>query len=72
MTECKELAGKVIQSLTLYKDGTDGSEVSIDFEDGSNFTVCLGIKMAFEAKLTLDEGGQPQLLKDYSIEANLP
>jgi len=30
MIECKELAGKVVRSLTLYEEGNDGPEVSID------------------------------------------
>jgi hypothetical protein len=66
MIECKELAGKVVRSLTLYEEGNDGPEVSIDFEDGCNFNVCLGVKTTLGAKLTLNEGGQPQMLKDYS------
>ena len=66
MIECKDLAGKIVRSVTLFEEGNDGPEVSIDFEDGSNFNVCLGVKMALEAKWTLDEGGQPKVLKDYS------
>jgi len=66
MIECKELAGKVVRSLTLYEEGNDGPEVSIDFEDGCNFNVCLGVKTTLDAELTLNEGGQPQMLKDYS------
>ena len=70
MVECKELAGKVVRSLTLYEEGNDGPEVSIDFEDGCNFNVCLGVKTTLDAKLTLNEGGQPQMLKDYASAEN--
>jgi len=70
MIECKELAGKVVRSLTLYEEGNDGPEVSIDFEDGCNFNVCLGVKTTLDAKLTLNEGGQPQMLKDYASAEN--
>jgi hypothetical protein len=69
MIECKDLAGKVVRSLTLYEDGSDGPEVSIDFTDGTNFTACLGFKLMLEAKTTLDEGGQPLVLKDYTTPA---
>lgn len=65
MMECKELANKVVQKVTLYEEGDYGPEVNIEFIDGSNFNVCL--KAAIEAKLTLDEGGEPQVLKDYSV-----
>ena len=70
MIECKDLAGKVVRSLTIFEDGNDGPEVSIDFEDGSSFSTCLGVKMTLEAKWTRDEGGQPQVLKDYTTPAN--
>ena len=66
MIECKDLAGKVIKSITLFENGTTGPEVSIDLEDGSNFNVCLSARMALEAKWTRDDGGEPQLLSDYT------
>ncbi|TCK73434.1 hypothetical protein [Acidipila rosea] len=69
MIECKDLAGKVVRSVTLYEDGSDGPEIAIDFEDGSNFYACLGIRTTLEAKLTRNDGGQPQMLKDYSSPA---
>jgi hypothetical protein len=69
MMECKELAGKVIRSFMLIEDGSAVPEVSIDFEDGSNFTASLGVKTTLEAKWTRDEGGQPQVLKDYTTPA---
>jgi hypothetical protein len=69
MIECKDLAGKVIRSITIFEDSNDGPEISIDFEDGSNFNACLGFKVTLEAKLTRDDGGQPQVLKDYTTPA---
>ena len=69
MIECKDLAGKVIRSVTLFEDGSDGPEITIDFEDGSNFNVGLGVKMTLQAKLTQSDGGQPQMLKDYTTPA---
>jgi hypothetical protein len=64
--EYKGLAWKVI---TIFEDGKDGPEVSIDFEDGSNYYACLGIKMTLEAKWTRDDGGQLQVLQDYTTPA---
>jgi hypothetical protein len=69
MIECKDLAGKVIRSVTLLEEGSNGPEVSIDFEDGSNFNVCLGVRMTLAAKWTRDDGGEPQVLKDYTTLA---
>lgn len=60
MIECKDLAGKVVRSVTLFEDGRYGPEITLDFEDGTSFNACLGVKMTLEAKWTRDEGGQPQ------------
>jgi hypothetical protein len=64
--ECKELAGKVIQTLTLDEEGDYGPEVNIEFTDGSVFNVCLRTNPSIEAKHTRDEGGEPRVLGDYS------
>jgi len=69
MIECKDLAGKVVRSVKLFEGGNDGPEVSIDFEDGSNFNVCLGVKTTLEAKWTRDDGGEPQILCEYNTPA---
>jgi hypothetical protein len=69
MIECKDLAGKVVRSITLFDEGEDSPEVSIDFEDGSNFNASLSVKKALDAKLTCDDGGQPQLIKSYTNSA---
>jgi hypothetical protein len=63
MIERIDLAGKVVRSITLFEDGRYGPEITIDFEDGSSFKECLGVKMTFEAKWTHDEGGQPQVYR---------
>jgi hypothetical protein len=36
-TECTELTGKVVQSLKIYRDRIDGTEIHIDFTDGTRF-----------------------------------
>jgi hypothetical protein len=54
----------VVRQVTIFEDGDYGSEVNFEFADGNNFNVCL--KSAIGAKLTLDEGGEPRVLKDYS------
>ena len=69
MIECKELAGKVIRSCTIFEDGSDGPDLQMDFTDGSSFTVNLRTDVTIEAKSIRDDGGQPQVLKDYSTLA---
>jgi hypothetical protein len=63
MIECKELEGKVVRQVTIYEAGDCGPEVNFVFTDGSNFNVCLTNRV--EAKLTLDEGGEPRVLRNY-------
>lgn len=38
----------------------------IEFTDGTLFSSCLKTSTCLEAKMTRDDGGQPQVLKDYS------
>ena len=68
MIDCRELIGKVVRQATVYEDGDYGPEVNFEFTDNSNFHVRL--RQVVEAKLTLDEGGQPRVLCDYSSSAN--
>ncbi len=69
MIECKGLAGKVVKVFAIYEDSPDGPEICIEFTDGTVFSSCLKTTTALEAKMTRDDGGQPQLLKDYSTPA---
>jgi hypothetical protein len=67
MVECKEFVGKVISSFTIYEDSSDGPEICIEFTDGTVFSSSLKTTTALEAKLTRNQGGQPELLKDFLI-----
>jgi hypothetical protein len=69
MVECKEFVGKVISSFTIYEDSSDGPEICIEFTDGTVFSSCLKTSISLEATMTLDDGGRPRLLKDYSTPA---
>lgn len=71
MIECKELAGKVIRLCTIFEDGSDGPDLQIDFTDGTSFTLSLKTSVSVEAKCLRAEGGQPQVLKDYTTPAIL-
>jgi hypothetical protein len=69
VVQCKELVGKVVSAFTLYQDGNDGPEICIEFTDGTVFSSCLNLSTSLEAKITRDDGGQPQVLQDYSTPA---
>jgi hypothetical protein len=55
--------------VRIFENGDYGPEVNFEFTDGSNFNVCL--RNTVDAKLTLDEGGQPSVLRDYSSSADI-
>jgi hypothetical protein len=69
MIDCKELAGKVIHLCTIFEDGSEGPDLQIDFTDGTSFTVNLKTNVSVEAKCLRVEGGQPQVLHDYTAPA---
>jgi hypothetical protein len=69
MIECKELAGKVIRVFTIFEDGHDGPDIQIEFTDGTRFSACLKPAISIEATYSQDQGGQPNILRDYSSPA---
>lgn len=70
MVHCKELVGKVISAFTIYEGSSDGPEICIEFTDGTLFSSCLKTVTSLEAKMTRDDGGQPQILRDYSTSSS--
>ena len=66
MIECKELAGKVIRAFHIYDDSRYGPEVHIEFTDDTTFSARLNTKVSIEAKCIHDQGGEPQILKEYT------
>ncbi len=60
----KNSGGKVVRQVTIFEDADYGPEVNFAFTDGTNFNFC--VKSGVEAKLTLDEGGEPRVLQNYS------
>ena len=69
MIECKELAGKVIRLFTIFEDGHYGPDIQIEFTDGTRFSACLKTAISIESIYSQDQGGQPEILRDYSSRA---
>jgi hypothetical protein len=69
MIECLELAGKTIRVCSVYEDGSYGPEIHIEFTDGTSFSACLKTAISIEAKCLREDGGQPQILRDYTSPA---
>ena len=59
-----ELKGKVIEGLSVSRDRTEGTEVHIEFSDGTSFSCCVTSRQKTEASLLRCGGsGDPEVLK---------
>ena len=65
--ECEEVTGKTIQALRIYRDSGEGTEVQIDFPDGTTFTCCFCVKPAVEAGLIRPGVSHPEVVRTYDL-----
>ncbi len=65
--ECPEMSGKTIQNLRIYPDTGDGTEVQIDFADGTSFTCSLTCQAAVKSTLYRPGIGSPEVLRKYEM-----
>jgi hypothetical protein len=63
--ECPELSGKTIQTLRIYKDTGDGTEMQIDLTDGTSFSCSLSHEPTVKASLFKGGAGTPMIIRDY-------
>ena len=69
--ECREVAGKQIEALRIYKDTGDGTELQIDFPAGTSFSCCFVVRPAIEASMIRPGVGPPRILKKYDLDCLL-
>lgn len=65
--ECPELSGKTIQSLRIYRDTGDGTDVQIELTDGTSFTCSLSHQPTVRASLYKGCVGTPEPIRDYDV-----
>ncbi len=65
--ECSELSGKTIQTVRIYKDRNDGTEIQIDLTDGTSFSCCVSHPPVVTASLYRGGVGTPKVLRDYEL-----
>ena len=63
--ECPELSGKTIQTLRIYRNTGDGTDLHIELTDGTSFTCSLSHQPAVRASLYKGGVGTPQTIRDY-------
>ena len=65
--ECADLSGKTIQTLRIYKDSGDGTEIQIELTDGTSFSCCVGHRAAVTASYYKGGIGSPEILHNYEV-----
>jgi hypothetical protein len=65
--ECPELSGKTIQTLRIYRDARDGTDVQIELTDGTRFSCCLSHQPSVKASLYKGGAGTPETIRSYEI-----
>ena len=65
MTEFHEVANKIIRKLTIFDEDAKTPEIVIELSDGTIFTASFMTTAAVQAALTIDEGGEPQVIAAY-------
>ena len=65
--ECPELSGKTIQTLRIYRDTGDGTDVQIELTDGTSFTCSLSHEPTVKASLYKGGVGTPLTIREYAV-----
>ena len=65
--DCEEVIGKTIKALRIYRDIGDGTELQIEFPDGTTFTCCFSTKPTVEAGLIRPGVGHPEVIRSYDL-----
>ena len=66
--ECPEVVGKQIEALRIYRDSGDGTELQIDFPDGTSFSFCITTDPKLEASVIRPGVGPPETLHTYDLD----
>jgi hypothetical protein len=68
-TECSDLIGKTIQGCRIFRDSHAGTEIMIDFTDGTSFNCCVQTPaQKVEAKLVICEPGTLETVRSFIDE----
>ena len=67
-TECAEVSGKTVKKLSVHQNRFDGTEVQVDFTDGTSLSICVANQQRTEASLLICGGpGEPEVLRKYDL-----
>lgn len=63
--ECHEIAGKTIQTLTIYNDPHAEREVHLEFTDGTMFSIEMEMLCSIKARHYRGAGGEIETLSSH-------
>ena len=67
--ECPQVIGKTIQALRIFRDPKDGTEIQIDFQDGTSLSCCVASRLTTEASLLILGGaGEPEVIHRLPLD----
>jgi hypothetical protein len=64
--DCPEVVGKTVKSLKLYSTGSNGTEILIEFTDGTSFSSTCESHLVQKASLIRTGIGTPEVLTSYT------
>ena len=50
-----EVVGKSVRDLSVYDDPAYGREVLVQFDDGTQLSICIGVKQTVDARYSKDD-----------------
>lgn len=65
--ECADLSGRTIQTLRIFKDSGDGTEIQIELTDGTSFSCRVSHKTTVIASCYKGGIGSPEIQHNYEV-----
>jgi hypothetical protein len=60
-----EVVDKTVAELSIYDDATCGREVLVRFTDGTQLSICVGVRQSIDARYCLeDTPDQPLFIRE--------
>ena len=50
-----EVVGKSVRDLSVYDDPAYGREVQVQFDDGTQLSICIGVRQTVDARYSKDD-----------------
>jgi hypothetical protein len=65
--DCPDVMGKIAKDLKVYQDAMDGTEIQINFIDGTSFAYRVENQLKVAANLLVCGKGEPEVLRKFDL-----